>query len=199
MVNLTGTVSGIVDAGFVRVKWIADSKCNANWTNSESILKCGQIVHGHIHITCGLEYFRHRCSASSASLLNLPVWVIDWLYYAILLEVDEAIGWPTSITTCVPGWTVDDLLLRESVEHAVLDCVVGLKTGNCHESVAGATLTLVLNRSHNTVVSPVPANYRVVNLRHDSLCTKTRIVAFGLSSILRIAGIVDRIDREGTV
>jgi hypothetical protein len=60
---------------------------------------------------------------------------------------------------------------------------VGLKTGNCHESVAGATWTLVLNRSHNTVVSPVPANYRAVNLWHDSLCTKTRIVAFGLSSI----------------
>jgi len=75
---------------------------------------------------------------------------------------------------------------------------VGLKTSHCHESVAAATLTLVCNRSHNTVVSPVPANYRVVNLRHDSLCTKTRIVAFG-HFILRIAGIVNRIDRERTV
>jgi len=199
VVNFTGTVSGSVDAGFVQVEWIGDSKSNANWSDSESKLKCGQIVLCHIHITCGLEYFWHWCNASSAGFLNLPVWIIDWLYYAILLEVDEAIGRPTPITTWVPGWTVDDLLLREFKELAVIDRVVGLKTGYCHKSVAGATRTLVLNRSHNTVVSPVPANYRVVNFRHNSLCTKTRIVAFSLNSIWWIAGIVNRIDREGTV
>lgn len=183
VVNLTSTVGGIVDARSIRVEWIANSKSNADWSNSQSKLKCGQVVHGHIHITSGLEYFWNRCSARSASLLNLPVWVINRLHYPILLEVDKAIGWPTSITTCVPGWTVDDLLLRESVKHAVLDGVVGLKAGNRHESVAGATWTLVLNRSHNTVISPVPANRRAVNLRHNSLCIKTCIVAFGLSSI----------------
>lgn len=92
-----------------------------------------------------------------------------------VLNVLKSMRWETTFTTMIikSSSAINKLLLTEVSELTVLFHEVRLHATNCGESPAATALSLVLNRSNHTIVSPIPMCRYILNwnFKRDSfLC-----------------------------
>jgi len=75
----------------------------------------------------------------------------------VVLDPVHSVSGPATVTAVVVVITVDDLLLREGKKLVVLEEVGTLASNNSAESPAGTALTLILNLSDSTLLTPIEA------------------------------------------
>ena len=128
-----------------------------DWRGNQGSLEgIGVLGSDKVWATVGLD---------SNSLLELAgvvfssVWVGELEFETVVSSVGEGLNWITTIATVVVLVTVDDLLLREAEELALVDLVPSFQDTGGGESPAWTALALILDLSDGALASPVDGGW----------------------------------------